>query len=99
MVVTDEGMTFEEFGGGLFALMQTETRTSLACPFGNGLATFIGRNNDNYAGKFCARGCSPYCYWEMIAENRRRYDKALVKLAQTTLEGFRRLRRGYGSIP
>ncbi len=98
MVVTD-GMTFEEIGAGMFALMQTETRTSLACPFGNGLATFIGRNNDAYARSFCARGCSPDCYWEMIAENRRRYDKALVKLAQTTLEGFRRPGRGCGSIP
>ena len=94
-----DGMTFEEAGAGMFALMQTETRTSLACPFGNGLATFIGRNNDNYARSFCARGCSPDCYFEMIDENRRRYDKALVKLAQTTLEGFRRLRRGYGNTP
>lgn len=74
------GLTYEEIGAGLFARMQTETETSLACPFGNGLADFIGRNNEYYARKFCTRGCSSCCYFEMINENRNRYLCALVKL-------------------
>lgn len=77
-----EGMTFEEVGAGMFAMMQTETRVSLACPFGNGLATFIGRNNDHYAKEFCIRGCSPCCYFEMIQENKARYERNLKKMIE-----------------
>lgn len=76
----NEGLTYEEIGAQLFFCMQTDTYVKIACPFGCGLADFIGRNNDNYARKFCAGGCSPSCYWEMIAENRSRYDRGIMKL-------------------
>lgn len=82
-----DGLTYEELGQALFASMKSETKYSLACPFGNGLADFIGRDNNTYAKKFCARGCSPDCYWEMIRENRKRYDCRILALQESEKDG------------
>lgn len=77
-----DGVTFAELGAYLFSRMRTETYTSLACPFGNGFADFIGRDNNSYAKKFCARGCSPLCYFEMVNENKARYAKKLSQMEE-----------------
>lgn len=76
-----DGVTALELGSFLFNRYSRSCNLKEpGCPFANGCAEFIGRNNDGYARKFCKDGCSPDCTWIMIEENRKRYDAACIKM-------------------
>lgn len=78
-----DGMTYGEIGEVLFKRYEVSCNPyEPGCPFANGTADFIGRNNDSYARKFCSAGCSIICTKLMIEENQTRYDKALEKLKE-----------------
>lgn len=75
-----DGMTSLELGEALSKSYDVQAPITGGCPFFNGLADFIGRNNDSYARKFCSLGCCPECTRFMIEENRVKYDRACKKL-------------------
>lgn len=78
-----EGMTALELGDALFRHYEFSCSIKEpGCPFANGTADFIGRNNDSYARKFCAPGCCPDCTKIMIEGNRVKYDRACKKLRE-----------------
>ena len=78
-----DGMTYGEIGNALFMGYEVSCNPyHPGCPFANGTADFIGRNNNSYARKFCGPGCCPDCTRIMIEENQERYDRAVKKLKE-----------------
>lgn len=75
------GLTFGEIGSLLAGGYEKRCNpVEPGCPFFNGLAEFLGRNNDAYAKRFCSFGCSPLCHFEMIEKNRKLYNQKLREL-------------------